>query len=148
MAKLEWGAKRICHNCGARFYDLRRDPIVCPKCGTTFDPEALLKSRRTRSAVISDITTSKAGRGKAAPGIAAIDSIGAESLEEVEAVADEVTGDDEAGVEKLDAGEAEFEEEEVDETDQSAVLLEDASELGDDDVDEVIELNDDDEESR
>ncbi|HEM46397.1 MAG TPA: TIGR02300 family protein, partial [Alphaproteobacteria bacterium] len=48
MAKPEWGTKRICQSCGAPFYDLRRDPIVCPKCGTVFDPEAVLKSRRTR----------------------------------------------------------------------------------------------------
>src|SRR3546814_9225165 len=34
VAKPEWGAKRICHNCGARYYDMRRDPIICPKCGT------------------------------------------------------------------------------------------------------------------
>ena len=50
MVKLEWGTKRICPNCGTRYYDLRRDPIVCPKCGAGFDPEALLKTRRTRAA--------------------------------------------------------------------------------------------------
>ncbi len=46
MAKPEWGAKRICPSCGARYYDLHRDPIICPKCGTQYDPEALLKTRR------------------------------------------------------------------------------------------------------
>lgn len=50
MAKPEWGTKRICQSCSAPFYDLRRDPILCPKCGATFDPEAVLKSRRTRTA--------------------------------------------------------------------------------------------------
>ena len=50
MAKPEWGAKRICHNCGARYYDMRRDPIICPKCGTEFDPEAVLKSKRAKAA--------------------------------------------------------------------------------------------------
>jgi hypothetical protein len=29
---------------------MRRAPIVCPKCGAEFDPEALLKSRRGRPA--------------------------------------------------------------------------------------------------
>ncbi len=48
MAKPEWGTKRICQSCGAPFYDLKRDPIVCPKCDATFDPEAVLKSRRAR----------------------------------------------------------------------------------------------------
>ncbi|MEE8622478.1 MAG: TIGR02300 family protein, partial [Alphaproteobacteria bacterium] len=34
MAKPEWGTKRTCPHCGARFYDLRRETIVCPKCDT------------------------------------------------------------------------------------------------------------------
>ena len=50
MAKPEWGAKRICPSCGARYYDLHRDPIICPKCGTQYDPEALLKTRRRPAA--------------------------------------------------------------------------------------------------
>ena len=35
MAKAEWGVKRVCLElgCGARFYDLMRDPVICPKCG-------------------------------------------------------------------------------------------------------------------
>ncbi|MBO0711819.1 MAG: TIGR02300 family protein, partial [Acetobacteraceae bacterium] len=32
MAKAELGTKRLCANCGAKFYDLNKDPIVCPKC--------------------------------------------------------------------------------------------------------------------
>lgn len=48
MSKPEWGTKRTCQSCNAHFYDLRKDPIVCPKCGTTYDPEAVLKSRRGR----------------------------------------------------------------------------------------------------
>ncbi len=30
------GTKRTCQGCGARFYDLNRDPIVCPVCGAEF----------------------------------------------------------------------------------------------------------------
>ncbi len=48
MAKPEWGNKRICQSCGAPFYDLQRDPIVCPKCSAVFDLESVLKSRRPR----------------------------------------------------------------------------------------------------
>lgn len=39
MAKAaERGTKRTCQNnsCGARFYDLNRDPIVCPMCSSVF----------------------------------------------------------------------------------------------------------------
>jgi uncharacterized protein (TIGR02300 family) len=37
VAKPELGIKRICPNCGAKYYDLNRDPIVCPRCGTHFE---------------------------------------------------------------------------------------------------------------
>jgi uncharacterized protein (TIGR02300 family) len=50
VAKLEWGTKRICTSCAARFYDLKRDPIVCPKCGAFFEPEQLVRLKRSRSA--------------------------------------------------------------------------------------------------
>lgn len=36
MAKPELGQKRQCSNCGTKFFDLSRNPIVCPKCGTVF----------------------------------------------------------------------------------------------------------------
>ena len=48
MADPKWGSKRICQGCGCKFYDMGKDPIECPKCGTVFDPEAILKSRRPR----------------------------------------------------------------------------------------------------
>ncbi len=48
MAKAEWGQKRVCRHCGASYYDLRRSPIVCPKCGTEYDPAAFSKARRAR----------------------------------------------------------------------------------------------------
>ncbi|MFD2261768.1 TIGR02300 family protein [Lacibacterium aquatile] len=60
MAKPEWGAKRVCHSCGAAFYDLKRDPIVCPKCATEYDPEAILKSRRSRAPVAEEKAATKA----------------------------------------------------------------------------------------
>ena len=44
MAKPELGMKRQCQNCGAKFFDLNRDPIVCPKCGTTFQVAALSRA--------------------------------------------------------------------------------------------------------
>jgi uncharacterized protein (TIGR02300 family) len=48
VAKPEWGVKRLCQSCATKFYDLCRSPIACPQCGARFDPEALLKSRRSR----------------------------------------------------------------------------------------------------
>lgn len=37
MARPELGTKRICLDCNAKYYDLNRDPITCPKCGTIFE---------------------------------------------------------------------------------------------------------------
>jgi len=53
LAKPEWGLKRTCLGCGARFYDMQRDPIVCPSCNTEFDPLALVRPRRARAAAAS-----------------------------------------------------------------------------------------------
>ncbi len=50
MVQLEWGAKHLCTSCGAKFYDLHRDPIVCPRCRTVRTPEESLKARRERPA--------------------------------------------------------------------------------------------------
>lgn len=36
MARPELGLKRQCMSCGAKFYDLARDPAVCPKCGAVY----------------------------------------------------------------------------------------------------------------
>ncbi|TPW36360.1 TIGR02300 family protein [Oecophyllibacter saccharovorans] len=45
MAQAELGLKRTCVNCGARFYDLNRDPAVCPKCDETQPSTSRLKRR-------------------------------------------------------------------------------------------------------
>jgi uncharacterized protein (TIGR02300 family) len=50
MAKVELGLKRTCLSCDMRFYDFKRSPIICPGCGTEFDPENLLKGRKGRAA--------------------------------------------------------------------------------------------------
>jgi len=53
LAKPEWGAKRLCQSCATKFYDFGRLPIVCPKCGSEFDPESVLKSRRRAPAKVA-----------------------------------------------------------------------------------------------
>ena len=44
MVKPELGAKRQCQNCGTKFFDLSRDPIVCPKCATVFQAAPLTRT--------------------------------------------------------------------------------------------------------
>lgn len=40
------GFKRTCLNCGARFYDMNKRPIVCPSCHTEFSGEVKIKTRK------------------------------------------------------------------------------------------------------
>lgn len=49
MVKADLGQKRVCNSCAAKFYDLNKDPIFCPKCGTEYDAAAVVKTRRTRT---------------------------------------------------------------------------------------------------
>ena len=53
MSKIELGVKRRCVSCSTKFYDFLKTPILCPNCGTEFDPEQLLKSRKGRVATKS-----------------------------------------------------------------------------------------------
>ncbi|HMQ42656.1 MAG TPA: TIGR02300 family protein [Paracoccus sp. (in: a-proteobacteria)] len=57
MPKEEWGTKRLCPHCGARFYDLRNDPMTCPACGTEFTVESLAQGRGR--SLVSEKTASK-----------------------------------------------------------------------------------------
>ena len=87
MGKIERGIKRICQECGALYYDLEKNPIVCPKCGAEFDPEAILKSRRTRPLVPENEEKQKAEDEE---------TDNSEDLDEVETTIDD--DDDEDGV--------------------------------------------------
>lgn len=49
MPKPEWGVKRICTSCGVRFYDLLRNPVVCPSCGAEVDITVLAKPKRIKA---------------------------------------------------------------------------------------------------
>ncbi len=47
MVKPEWGTKRTCPKCSARFYDLgKEDPVTCIECGVNWYPEPVLKSKQ------------------------------------------------------------------------------------------------------
>jgi uncharacterized protein (TIGR02300 family) len=49
MTKPELGTKRRCNTCETKFFDLNKDPIVCPKCGAVFAPPQPdpIRSRRS-----------------------------------------------------------------------------------------------------
>jgi uncharacterized protein (TIGR02300 family) len=119
VANPKWGTKRICQSCGAKFYDLQKSPILCPSCGTQFDPEALLKSRRPRAAKAEPVAKPK--KPKPAPAAA----------ESEEPEADFAIDDEEA-----DAAVGETEEDD---------FIEDTEDLGEDDMADVVVEEEEDE---
>ena len=46
MAKAELGMKLTCESCGARFYDLNKQPGTCPKCGAANARPVIFKTSR------------------------------------------------------------------------------------------------------
>ncbi|MBI3197004.1 MAG: TIGR02300 family protein [Rhodospirillales bacterium] len=66
MVKATWGTKRTCQSCAARFYDLNKSPIKCPKCGREHDREDFVKVRRGRGAAAAAAATAAAATAAAA----------------------------------------------------------------------------------
>jgi uncharacterized protein (TIGR02300 family) len=70
VVKASWGIKRTCQNCAARFYDLNKSPIKCPKCGREHDREDFVKVRRGRGAAAAAATAATAAAAAAAAKLA------------------------------------------------------------------------------
>ena len=51
MANPKWGNKRTCFGCGKQFYDMRREPIICPGCDAPFEFSPPGRVRRQRATV-------------------------------------------------------------------------------------------------
>ncbi len=120
MAKLAWGTKLTCPSCGARFYDLRRPSVACPKCESPYSDKINVKPKRTRvpaeaakqveQAVVIAAAAAEANKeSRASTGVEnkAFDDKGLEGIGDVEGV----------------------------ETGKAEELIEDPSELGEDDDD-------------
>jgi uncharacterized protein (TIGR02300 family) len=136
------GTKQVCPNCTAKFYDLNNHPATCPRCGTKFDQEEVVRTRRSRVRTTApdyedaDEEAEDQVKGKTS---------GDEDEEEPEVITpeiDEVVADDTILAE---------EDEDLDPADPARVGaggdsvdmdIEDAD-LGDDDADDVPFLEDD-----
>ncbi|MFO1154442.1 MAG: TIGR02300 family protein [Rhodospirillales bacterium] len=127
LAKPEWGLKRTCFSCGARFYDLRREPVVCPVCSAVHDPARQPRPKRSGGAARDEpavAPTPVRGREAEIPDDQAVET----DADELDEAAD---AGDEGDLDDLGSEENE--------------MIEDASELGedDDDIGEVMEHIDD-----
>jgi len=113
--KAERGTKRTCQNtsCGARFYDLARDPITCPICGSVY---VIAMSAQGAGAAVDEKAARRAPKKPefVAPAVA----------EAAEADADEVLEDVADGDEAIAADDDEtfLEEEEEDGGDVSGII--------------------------
>lgn len=102
MAKPELGTKRQCLSCGARFYDLNKDPVVCPKCSTPFQVTVLRGHSGNNTAVADD---EEAERDLGAVEIVSLDDVaadeegsaGASDGDDIE-IDDEIPADDDEEV--------------------------------------------------
>ena len=113
MAKPEWGLKRTCRECGKRFYDFHRDPIVCPACQAVFDPLATLRPRRSRSAPAAAAAPPK--------------PVAAEEPDE--------TGEGEdAGADVIEVEDGEVEDDSVIDSEDDDGMIDAESDLGDDEI--------------
>lgn len=123
LAKPEWGTKQMCRKCGARFYDLNRAPIVCPRCQAKLEAEE--KKSRPSPEPVAAKPPKKIKSKKAEPVSTAED-------DDIEPKKADATGDEEL---------IEFGKAQAPEDDKEEEVLEDASELGEDedDVAEVLE---------
>jgi uncharacterized protein (TIGR02300 family) len=127
VAKAELGTKRLCANCGAKFYDLNKDPIHCPKCGTVH--------------VVAPIPTR--GRPEVAPvvprPVAEVEEVVTPEPAEVETVSLEEADAEAQGAKKTTTAEPGAEEEgvEIDETLDEDTFIEEQEEE-DADVTDII----------
>jgi uncharacterized protein (TIGR02300 family) len=136
VAKPELGTKRLCANCSAKFYDLNKDPIVCPKCHTVMEAAMVAPRARPETAAVAD-AAAVAEEEVAAPETAEAEFV---SLEEADA---EVQGKKPEG-EAVEGGEEDVEIE--DEGMDDATFIEEQEE-GDEDVTDIIGDVDDEEET-
>jgi len=113
VAKPELGVKRQCQSCGVKFFDLNRDPIVCPKCGTVFHGAAARAERvSAKDEEVDDESPAPAGVE-----IVSLDEVEASEEKAAEVVVDDIDVDDEGPED-----DAFLEEEEEDEDDVSALI--------------------------
>ncbi len=113
MAKPQLGAKRQCQSCATKFYDLNKDPIVCPKCGTIFQVAALPLARAPGRVVEEEREIEKEG----------VDTVSLDEVEESENAAETIDVEDDVELVGDDTEDDTFLEEEEGEDDDVSGLI-------------------------
>ena len=113
MAKPDLGTKRQCLSCGAKYYDLGKDPATCPRCGAIFQAPALLRARSEPKQADEEDTETE---------LDAPEMISLEEADAEDAVKDPVIDDVEIE-DDIDADDDFLAEEEDDEDDDVSALI-------------------------
>ena len=95
VAKPELGFKRLCLSCGAKFYDLNKDPIVCPKCSAVFQASAATRVPAPVAAARASEEEPEVEAG--GPELVSLEDV--EAAEEKDAVADDIDIGEDVGTE-------------------------------------------------
>jgi uncharacterized protein (TIGR02300 family) len=116
LAKPELGNKHQCQNCGAKFFDLNKDPIVCPKCGTVFQgaPRARAAAKAEEEEEDTEVVA------PAGVEVVSLDEVEAGEKAAAEPVVDDIDVEDDA--EDDTADDPFLEEEEEDDDDVSNLI--------------------------
>jgi uncharacterized protein (TIGR02300 family) len=130
VAKPELGTKRLCASCGAKFYDLSKDPIHCPKCGVVYEVAPVVTRGRPDAA---------AAAAAAAPRPAPVEEVAVVEPQEAEFVSLEEADAEAQGKKPAEAAEGDVgdDEVEIDETMDDATFIEEQEEE-DADVTDII----------
>ena len=108
MAKPELGNKHQCQNCGAKFFDLNKDPIVCPKCGTVFQGAARARAAAKPEEEETELAT------PAGVDVVSLDEVEASEEKAAEPVVDDLEVEEDADADAADDPFLEAEEEDDD----------------------------------
>jgi uncharacterized protein (TIGR02300 family) len=109
VAKPELGNKHHCQQCGTKFFDLNKNPVICPKCGAV---------QQVASARAARVAPPEKEEVLVEPGVELV------SLEDVEAAETtlEAVTDDDVEIEDEPADDTFLEEEEEDTDDVSGLI--------------------------
>ena len=123
MTNPKLGNKHSCKGCDTRFFDMKKSPAVCPKCGLEAKEPKASKAKRSGTEPAPSVSPAPGKAPKAAPETSNPDGEG--ELDEI----------DEELAELIPADEDDPDDVSLDDDDDDDDLIEDASDLGEDDDD-------------
>ncbi|MEM8743094.1 MAG: TIGR02300 family protein [Pseudomonadota bacterium] len=137
MSKETRGTKRLCEACGAKFYDLGKTPIVCPMC----DAELVFDEPKAKPEATPEPVAKAEKPAEAAPA-AAEEAKPKPEAEPAEPANTEVISLDEAAAEEevddADLADIDTDEENIPDSDDQDVFLEEDEDESGSDVSGII----------